>query len=249
MAIYKELAGRVGVVTGAAGGIGSATVRLMLENGMKVMATDLDYDDVVKTTEEHENVRFHAMDVRDRNSTKRALEFAIGEFGSLDIWINNAGIFPQSPVLEISETAWRNTLDINLDGTLIGSQIAGHHMVANGGGVIVNTASVAGYKARPNRAAYCTSKAAVEHLTHCLAVELAPANVRVNAVAPGFVDTPMTDWVRQEAQLTESVIKGIPLGRIASPSEVASAVMFLISDDASYVNGHVLAVDGGSRYI
>lgn len=249
MAIYRELTGRVSVVTGAAGGIGSATVKAMLASGMKVLATDIDIDLLGKTVGERETVRYCSMDVQDRESVDRALEMAVSEFGSVEVWINNAGIFPHSPALDISDTDWKTTLGVNLDGTFIGARAAGKHMASHGGGVIVNLASVAGYKARPGRAAYCASKAAVEHLTHCLAVELATWKIRVNAVAPGFVDTRMTDWVREDPQVVKSVIDGIPLGRIASAEEIAAAVMFLISDDASYVNGHVLAVDGGSRYV
>jgi len=241
--------GKVVVVTGAAGGIGRAIVDLLTRIGMRVVATDLSKVSLEELYSDKEGVVSVAGDITDTRHIGVCVETAVGWNGELFAWVNNAGIFPFSPALEITDEEWDRTISVNLDSVFLASRAAGRQMVKQGMGCIVNMCSSAGYKARPNRAHYSVSKAAVEHLTHCLAVELGPYGVRVNGVAPGYIHTVMTDWVRSNEDLFESVIATIPLRCIGRPGDVADAVLFLISDRSSYVNGHVLAVDGGMRYV
>ena len=172
---------------------------------------------------------------------------AVERFGEVDFWINNAGIFPQAPATEIPASQMQATLAINVEGVLYGAQAAAS--VMQPGGAIVNMASVAAVRVRRGRAAYCSSKAAVAHLTECLAVEYGDLGIRVNAIAPGFVDTEMTRWVQDDPAALAHALDSIPLHRIGSPEEIVGPMLFLLSDSARYVTGHILAVDGGSRHV
>ena len=179
----------------------------------------------------------------------RALaEGVYDEHGRLDIWVNNAGVFPRADVFSVTPEHWDATQAVNVKGVFLGAQAAAEQMSKTGSGTIVNMASIAGYKARPTRVAYCASKAAVEHLTHCLALELGPLGIRVNAIAPGFIETPMLDWLQDEPETKSRALKTIPLRRFGNPDDVVGLVLFLVSDAARYITGHTLAVDGGVRY-
>ncbi|MWK34822.1 SDR family oxidoreductase [Actinomadura sp. J1-007] len=172
---------------------------------------------------------------------------ALEEFGRLDFWVNNAGIFPFAPVEEISPEQVGATLAVNVEGVLFGAQAAARHMKE--GGAIVNMSSVSAVRVRRGRGAYCTSKAAVAHLTESLAVELGDRGIRVNAIAPGFIDTEMTRWVQDDPEALRHALDTVPLHRLGSPEEVVGPLLFLLSDSARYVTGHSIAVDGGSRHV
>ncbi|PPJ25707.1 oxidoreductase [Nocardia nova] len=252
-----EFIGKVAVVTGAARGMGAAHARGLAAMGTDVMAADLDENQVCTMAEDHNARRgagagrIFAMkaDVRLRSDHDRILEKAVDEFGRLDFWINNAGVFLEAPVADMDSGLLHTTFAVNVDGVIFGAQAAARHMKDNGGGVIVNVGSVSGSRVRMNRVAYCSSKAAVAHATRCMAVELGPWNIRVNSVAPGFIDTVLTNWVKSDPQLFEETMGSIPLRRMGTPEEVFKVIAFLLSSQASYVTGSEIAVDGGSIHV
>ncbi|MGO4385094.1 SDR family NAD(P)-dependent oxidoreductase [Specibacter sp. RAF43] len=259
LAIHPEMAGKVAVITGAARGMGAAFARGLARQGVNVVAADINEADVVQTAaditaefgdnDSAGKVIGVAVDVTVPEAHDAVLRAALDEFGRVDFWINNAGIFPQADILDISPAQINSTYQVNLNGVLFGAQTAARHMKENGGGAIVNMASVAAVRVRVTRGAYNSSKAAVKHLTSCLAVELGPHNIRVNAVAPGFIDTEMTRWVHDQPGALDNALGTIPLRRIGAPEEVFGALLFLLSDSARYVTGTTVAVDGGSQHI
>jgi len=216
------------VVTGGARGIGAATVARFREEGSDVVVFDLE-----------PGPDGMQVDVSDRE----AVQAAFAELGRVDVVVSNAGVSERGPALEIDERRWRRVLDTNLLGVFNVAQAAGRLMLDAGGGAILNTASTNGYVGHPYYADYNASKAGVIELTRTLALEWAPA-VRVNAVCPGYVLTPM-----QEAEYTPEMLAQvdakIPLERHAHPDEIAAIYAFLASDDASYLTGAVITVDGG----
>jgi 3-oxoacyl-[acyl-carrier protein] reductase len=254
---HPDLRGKVAVVTGAGRGMGSRFAAALALRGVHVVGADIDSDLMDRAAADLRSevspvagageVLGTGVDVRDRDAQQAVAQLAVERFGRLDLWINNAGIFPEAPVLEIPAAQLQATLAINVEGVLYGAQAAASLM--GPGGSIVNMASVAAVRVRRGRAAYCSSKAAVAHLTECLAVELGDIGIRVNAIAPGFVDTEMTRWVQDDPAALAKALDAIPLHRLGSPEEIVGPMLFLLSDSARYVTGHVLAVDGGSRHV
>lgn len=239
---------KVVLVTGGGSGIGRAAVELFLEEGAHVEAADLRLpEDLV-----HRRLRFTELDVRDPAGVQTWVDSAADTRGRIDVLFNNAGTagrLPRPPIADLPVEQWDETLDINLKGTYLVSKAAVPHMIAAGGGVIVNNASMLGIVGMPESAAYCASKGGVVLLTKSMALELIPHNIRVNCVCASFIDTPMFQaWLDlqpdPEAASREAVEK-LPIKRLGSAQEVARAVAFLASDDASYVVGHALYVDGG----
>ncbi|AIY03058.1 short-chain dehydrogenase [Arthrobacter sp. PAMC 25486] len=259
LAIHPEMAGKVAVITGAARGMGAVFARGLARQGVNIVAADINEADVLRTaadinTELGDNesagkVVGTAVDVTNPDDHDAVLKHALDQFGRVDFWINNAGIFPQADILDITPEQINSTYQVNLNGVLFGAQTAARHMKENGGGAIINMASVAAVRVRVTRGAYNSSKAAVKHLTNCLAVELGPHNIRVNAVAPGFIDTEMTRWVHEQPGALDKALGSIPLRRIGAPEEVFGTLLFLLSDSARYVTGTTVAVDGGSQHI
>ncbi|CAB3850283.1 Glucose 1-dehydrogenase 2 [Achromobacter denitrificans] len=237
---YPDLAGKVAVVTGAGGGIGRAVVAALRKQGVTVVATDRDLaalSDVDADRRELDVTRPQAL---------HALAQAVSaEHGALDIWVNNAGFMERMPALELDEAGWQRTLDINLKGTFFGAQAAAKQMIPQGGGAIINLSSYAGVKPRPNCADYASAKAGVAHLTQCLALEWSPKGLRVNAIAPGFIETPMSSWMHADAATYAEYIERLPARRLGQPAEIADAALYLASQASAYVTGHVLLVDGG----
>ncbi|MEO9322479.1 SDR family oxidoreductase [Nocardioides sp. C4-1] len=254
---HPELRGKVAVVTGAGRGMGLRFAAALARRGVQVVGADLDpaaMDEAARSVVlEHDGIEGAGevvgtgVDVRDRDAQQQVAELAVERFGRVDIWINNAGIFPESPALDIPVSQIQASLSVNVEGVLYGAQAAAS--VMEPGGAIVNMASVAAVRVRRGRAAYCSSKAAVAHLTECLAVEWGDLGIRVNAIAPGFVDTEMTRWVQDDPELLQKNLDNIPLHRLGSPEEIVGPMLFLLSDSARYVTGHILAVDGGSRHV
>jgi NAD(P)-dependent dehydrogenase (short-subunit alcohol dehydrogenase family) len=224
----RGLAGKRVVVTGGASGIGAATVERFRVEGARVTVLDVESCEGGMV-----------VDVRDREAVERAFAGLDG----VDAVINNAGVSERRPALDIDDAQWSRVLDVNLRGVFNVARAAARRMLAGGGGVIVNTASTNGYVGHPFYADYNASKAGVIELTRTLALEWAPT-VRVNAVCPGYVLTPM-----QRAEYSEEMLAAVnaklPLGRHAAPEEIAAMFAFLASDDATYITGAVLAVDGG----
>lgn len=237
---YPDLAGKVAVVTGAGGGIGRAVAAALRGQGATVVATDRDAAALSGV-----DADCRELDVTDPAALRALADAVAAQYGALDIWINNAGFMDRKPALDLDEAAWQRTLDINLKGTFFGAQAAARHMISQGSGAIVNLSSYAGVKPRPNCADYAASKAAVAHLTQCLALEWSPKGLRVNAIAPGFIETPMSSWMHADAATYADYIERLPVPRVGQPADIAAAALYLVSEASAYVTGHVLLVDGG----
>jgi len=238
---------RVAVVTGGARGIGLAIGQWFLNHDYRVALLDIDkttLDATMQTFGGSPNVIGIHCDVSKPEAVESAAQEVISQFGHVNALVNNAGVAVFKPVLETSFEEWRTVLGTNLDGAFICSQVFGRLIVEQGGGAIVNIASISGLRASTLRVAYGTSKAALIQLTKQYAVELGNANVRVNVIAPGPVDTEMAKLVHSVA-IRSDYYDAIPLGRYGTPEEMANTVGFLCSDEAAYINGQVLAVDGG----
>ena len=238
---------RVAVVTGGARGIGRAIGEWFLRHDYKVALLDREnaiLDQTVMEIGRPDDVLAVHCDVSVPAQVERAAREVIARFDRVDALINNAGVAIFKPTLETSFDEWRAVMATNLDGAFLCSQAFGALMASNGVGAIVNIASISGLRASTLRIAYGTSKAALIHMTKQYAVELGNVGVRVNAVAPGPVETEMAKLVHSKA-IRSDYYDAIPLGRYASTEEMANVVGFLCSDEASYVNGQIIAVDGG----
>ncbi|HJM24941.1 MAG TPA: SDR family NAD(P)-dependent oxidoreductase [Nitrosopumilus sp.] len=241
------LSGKVALVTGGSRGIGFATAKILSENGAKIVITGKDKDRLEKSTLKISGSIGIIADIKNSKDVKNVVSKTIEKFGKLDILVNNAGIFPKIKLLhEIDEDEWNEVLDVNLTGQFRFTKEAIPHLQKTGGSII-NISSDAGLKAYQgfNADAYSASKAALIILTKCWALEYAKDKVRVNCICPGVVDTDMTKPFMKTQKDKEFMNNEHPIGRIGQPEEVAKAIMYFASDDASWVTGAVLAVDGG----
>lgn len=245
------LHGTTAIVTGAGAGFGRATVRLFAERGANVVAVDVDEDGAEETAAlvEDDDVPGEAIaavaDVSDSDDVAAAVDATVERFGGIDVLHNNAGVLhDKRPVTELSEAEWDRVQDVNLKGVFLGAKHAVPHIREGGGGAIVNTASIAGRRPREELSAYVASKGGVITLTKALALELAPDDVRVNAICPVASPTSMLGTL--SAEDVERMAETIPLGRMAAPSDVAHAAAFLADDEAAgLITGTALDVDGG----
>jgi NAD(P)-dependent dehydrogenase (short-subunit alcohol dehydrogenase family) len=248
-----RLADKVALITGGTSGMGRATAVLFAQEGARVAITGRNEArgrEVVAEIEQAGGTAiFIRSDVRFAEECRRAVEETLQAFGRLDILFNNAGVLYANTVLDCTEEEWDLTLDTNLKGTYLMSRFALPTMIAQGSGVIINNASGWGLVGGDAAAAYCASKGGVVLLTKAMAIDHARQGIRVNCVCPGDVDTPMLPedaqrrGMKWEAYLASAANR--PMGRIGKPEEIAKAVLFLASDDSSFVTGAVLAVDGG----
>jgi 2-deoxy-D-gluconate 3-dehydrogenase len=244
-----SLEGRQALVTGASRGLGEAIVVGLAEAGAHVAVVGRSRPDLERVAQRVRECGRRAVvvqaDVTKVQDGERMVAEAEERLGPLDILINNAGINIPRPALEVTEEEWDLILDTNLKGLFFTAQAAGRRMMERRYGRIVNIASQMGFVGFYFRAAYCASKAGVVNLTRVLAVEWAPYGVTVNAVAPTFVETPMTRGMLEDPWFREEVLRRIPMGRLADPQDVVGAVLYLASDAAAMVTGHTLLVDGG----
>ena len=238
---------KVALVTGAARGIGLAVAKRFLGEGFRVALLDIEselLEDAVKALNDPDNTLAIHADVSDANAVAEAFAAVQARFGRLDALVNNAGIAIFKPLLETTQADWERVLAVNLTGPFLCTQAAAPLMREHGGGAIVNITSISALRASTLRTAYGTSKAGLAHLTKQFAVELATLGIRVNAVAPGPVETAMAKAVHTPA-IRADYHDTIPLNRYGGEDELADAVFFLCSERASYITGQMLAVDGG----
>ncbi len=234
---------RVAVVTGAARGIGLAVARKFLQQGYGVALFDIDAAELSRLDLPGQVLKIEC-DVAVPAQVKDAVDRTVAKFGRIDALVNNAGVAVFKPMLETTFEEWSRVLDVNLSGPFLCTQACAPVMLRNGGGAVVNVASISGMRASTLRVAYGTSKAGLIHLTKQQAAELGNVGIRVNAVSPGPVDTAMAKEVHT-ADIRAGYHDAIPLNRYGTEEEIAAAVVFLCSDAASYINGQTLAVDGG----
>ncbi len=252
LAELLALSGRVAVVTGGARGIGRACCERLAEAGARVVVADLDLDAAREAAAAlGAGACAIGVDVRDEPSVVALAEGVRASHGRLDIWVNGAGIYPTSPLLDLTVQEWEQVLDVNLRGTLLGAREAARAMIAGGGeGVIVNISSTAAHRIdAPGAAHYAASKFAVRGLTQALAVELGPRGIRVLAVAPTVTLTPGLEQQRQALEQAgfalDELGPRLPLGRVAVPDDVARVVLFCASDLSLLMTGSTLLVDAG----
>ncbi len=249
---FSDLADRVVFITGAASGLGRAMAHAFAASGARLVLFDMDAAGLVAVRGELESansgleVRCRQGRVNDEAAVDQAFDETHAAWGGVDVLLNNAGISTNCPTLELSGEQWRKAIDVNLNGVFYCARAAGRIMTARGRGVIINTASMYGVVAAPNRVAYCASKAAVAMLTKSLAVEWGPMGVRVNAIAPGYVRTALVDDLVARGRMDlDALTRRTPLRRLGTPQEIAALVLFLASDNAAFINGHVAVADGG----
>ena len=245
-----RLAGKVAIVTGAAKGNGKAIASGLAKAGAKVAIIDIDEQGGRNTAESICQNGGQALsvagDVSDAGGVANGVETTLDRYGRIDILVNNAGIINKTDFLEFNLADWHNTLRVNMTGPFMLSQAVGKVMKAQDqGGAIINITSISGEMARPHTAAYAASKGGLKGLTKAMAVDLAKYKIRVNAVAPAYVRTPMVEKVLEDDAFRKEVESRIPLGYIASPEDLVGPVVFLASEEASFVTGAVLYVDGG----
>lgn len=250
----KRLDGKVALVTGGARGIGRAICEAFAAEGARVAVADLREDDARDTAQAIGGMAL-AMNVTDFAGIAAGVKQVEDAFGGIDILVNNAGIFNMASIDRVTMDDYRRQYDVNVGGTIFAIQAVVPGMRKRGGGTIINFASQAGRRGEANVMLYCSTKAAVISITQSMALELARDKIRVNAIAPGVIDTPMWDVVdaqfaeyenKPKGQKKREVGEAVPLGRMGSPADIADPCVFLASDDARYITAQTLNVDGGN---
>jgi NAD(P)-dependent dehydrogenase (short-subunit alcohol dehydrogenase family) len=252
MQVTYDFSGKSALLIGCTTGIGRATALAFANAGANVFVSGIGQDQGAKLIDEIRSkskveAEFLEVDVRKEDAVKDLHERAFKRFGRIDIAFNNAGVSGKTaPVQELSEADFYQLIDVNLKGIFLGLKYQVPHMTAKGGGAIVNTSSLFGVMGFATTAVYCASKWGVIGLTNSVALEVARKNIRINAIAPGSVMTPLlVDMFGSEQAAKDTVLPMIPMGRISDPAEIAQLVMFLSSDAASFITGQAVVIDGG----
>jgi 3-oxoacyl-[acyl-carrier protein] reductase len=248
MSSFLSLNGKCALVTGGARGIGRSVVELMAQRGADVAIADVLIEEARQTASEIEQsssqrILALPLDVRQTEAVKEAVDQVIAELGKIDILVNNAGVTRDDLIMRMAEEEWDVVLDVNLKGAWNCAKAVVRPMMRQRGGRIINVTSVSGLAGQAGQSNYSSSKAGLVGLTKALARELASRSITVNAVAPGLIPTTLTEDLPQE--LKDTLIDAIPLGRLGTTEEIAAAVTFLASDEAAYITGQVLSIDGG----
>jgi len=242
-----ELKTKVALITGAAQGIGKAVTLVLARHGADVVVADVNIEKAQETAREVEALGRAAMavrvDVTHLEDVEKMVEAAVQRFGKIDILVNNAGIARDKLILRMTEEDWDTVLNVNLKGTFNCTKAVIKYMSKQRSGKIVNIASVVGMMGNPGQANYSASKAGVIGLTKTVAREFAARGINVNAIAPGYIQTPMTEVLPEKAK--EELKRLIPMKRLGQPEDVAHAVLFLVSEVSSYITGNILNVNGG----
>jgi len=238
------LESKIALITGGASGIGAGIALKFSQSGARVAICDIDRATGEKTCQGlGPNVRFYELDISSEASVNTTVDNIARDLGRIDILVNNAGITNDKLILRMAESDWDRVIRINLTGTFLVTRAVAKYMIKQRAGRIVNIASVIGIIGNAGQANYAASKAGIIGLTKSCAKEFASRNITVNAIAPGFIQTRMTDILPEEAK--NAYLKNIPLNRFGTPEDVANLARFLASDDAAYITGHVVNLDGG----
>lgn len=238
----NRMENKIAIVTGGAKGLGQAMAELLAKEGAKVIACDMS-----ELSYENENVEGYKLNVTDSTACKELFDYVISKYGKVDVLVNNAGITKDTLTRKMTDEQWDAVINVNLKGVFNLTRYVGPFMQSQGGGSIVNISSIVGEYGNIGQANYAASKAGVIGLTKTWAKEFAMkgGNVRVNSITPGYIMTDILKTVPQE--LLDGFAKQTMLGRLGQPDEIAKAVLFLASDESSYITGHVLGVNGGMR--
>ena len=245
-----SLAGKIAVVTGASRGIGRALAIGFAEAGADVAVAARSEDDLETLAKEIDSLGRRALAVRTdvtvREDIEALIDRTVAELGGIDVLVNNAGGSNfTSPLVGLRPAGWDKLLKLNLDSVFHGTQIGAQRMLEHGGGSIIQISSVAGIEGAPGLSPYSAAKGGVRLFTQAVAKELAGSGVRVNVIAPGWIDTPLNDWMTKDQSILQTVEAMIPMGRIGRADEIVGAAIYLASDAASYVTGTTLVIDGG----
>lgn len=238
-----RLNNKVAIVTGASSGLGLAIASAFNREGASVVYSDIQE---LEGFESSERAEFVTCDVSKAKEVEKLVESAVSRFGTLDIMVNNAGVGTLGGIVDTDDETWEKTIGVNLSGVFYGTRAAAQYMQENDiHGSIINMSSILGRVGLAGALAYSASKGGVVQMTHSAALDLASAEIRVNAIAPGFIETKMTEQIRENPEFLEMVESNTPLGHMGQPEDIAHAAVYLASYEARYVTGEVVYVDGG----
>jgi len=249
---FCDLKGKVAIITGAAKGMGEAHSLKLASAGAKVVLTDIDLAGCQQVAEKIKQMRGEALVIKCDTSKKTDIDTVVAEtlkkFGKIDILVNNAGVYPFEPFLEMKEENFEKVININLKGYFLMAQACAKEMAKQKSGSIVNISSIAMGQVGMGFAGlthYCASKGGIVAMAEAMALELAPMGIRVNCISPGSIDTPGTHTMNMDEKTKQAMLEPIPMKRSGSAEEIANAVLFLASDESSYMTGSVMVIDGG----
>jgi len=249
---FCDLEGKVAIVTGAAKGMGEADSIKLANAGAKVVLVDISKEDCEKVAEKIKETGGEAIavkcDVSKKEEVENVVKEALNAFGKIDILVNNAGIFPFQPFLEMPEENFEKVISVNLKGSFLMAQACAKEMIKQKSGSIINISSIAMGQVGMGFAGlthYCASKGGIVAMSEAMSLELAPLGIRVNCIAPGAIETPGASSVNMDAKAMEAMLAPIPMKRKGNSEEIANAVLFLASDESSYMTGSVMVIDGG----